>query len=277
MTVFQMPFYYVQEETLEDKKKKWISEHANENKRITPDFEPIPGWKPLAEYGSTPFDILNNRVQAQDFTLIHTGDWIETTVDYTTYQFVFTEFNHYGKNEALMVSNRCIAGETVQYCDSTSGASWMQSNSARVLNEFGSSLENSGIHPREISLPYSDSQSSMEYVRVTVFSPSIIEACGVQDYIVESTSDYSQWKCFPSEASRVRDNTYWLRSSFKGYANYQPYVDLQGRKSSCSVTSSRGVLPCFCIGGGEMSKPVPPKPKPEPLPTTPHPDDDDDL
>lgn len=45
MTVFQMPFYFVQEEILEDKKKKWLSEHAHEHKRITPDFEPIPGWE----------------------------------------------------------------------------------------------------------------------------------------------------------------------------------------------------------------------------------------
>ena len=253
MTVFQMPFYFIQEETPEEKekkKKKWMSEHAHENKRITPDFEPIPGWKPLAEYGSTPFEILNNCVTAQDFTLIHTGDWIETKINYTTYRFVFTEFNHYGKHEALMVSDKCISGATVPYCDSTSGATWMQSNPARVLSNFGDRLKSNGIYPREMSLPYSDSHDYTSYIQVTVFSPSIIEAAGVQDYIVESLDDYSQWKCFTTDASRKRDSTYWLRSSFKGYATYQPYIDLQGRKSSCSVTASRGVLPCFCIGGG---------------------------
>lgn len=253
MTVFQMPFYFVQEETLEDKKKKkkkWLSEHAHENKRITPDFEPIPGWKPLAEYGNTPFDILNNCVTAQDFTLVHTGDWIETTVDYSTYRFVFAEFNHYGQNEALMVSNRCIAGETVRYCDSTSGASWGQSNPARVLGDFYYRLRRNGIYPRAMSLPYSDSQGDTREIQAIVFSPSIIETVGVQNYIPESPNDYSQWECFTTDASRKRDNTYWLRSSFKNYPQYQPYIDSWGRKSSCDISGSRGVLPCFCIGGG---------------------------
>lgn len=262
MTVFQMPFYFVQEETLEDKKKKWMSEHAHENKRITPDFEPIPGWKPLAEYGSTPAQIIAHCVRNKDFSVLHVGDYLNETVNGTTYRWTFTEFNHYGQNEALMVPDKLIPGNYAFGANNTYSGSNLENELNKFYNAIPYFLRDYIIR---MDLNWTGTGGSMFSLQEHVFPPSEIEAFGSAYYSNDSPYSYNKWACFTDANSRARDGrTYWLRSAYTSDSLYVVDCDNGGNLSAGRAYMKLGILPCFCIGGGKMSKPTPPEPEPDP-------------
>lgn len=256
MAVFQMPFYFTQEETLEDKKKKWMSEHAHEPKQITPDFEPVPGWKPFAEYGSSPAEIIANCVKKKDFSVLHAGDYFDGTVDGLIYRWTISKFNHYGQNEALMVPNRLIPGKTKFGGNNTYSDSDLGDKFSDFYGQMPASLQ---PYVLEMSLPWTDSDGEQNTVTAHVFPPSEIEAFGFAEYSKESSSDYKQWQRFNKRST----GAYWLRST-KADDTDMVVVNNDGSPASEFAADAYFMFPCFCIGGGEMSKPTPPKPEPDP-------------
>ncbi|MFU1802425.1 DUF6273 domain-containing protein [Gardnerella swidsinskii] len=230
MTVFQMPFYF-----------------AHENKRITPDFEPIPGWKPFANYGSSPAQIIAHCVRNKDFSVLHAGDYFDETVNGTTYRWTIAEFNHYGRGEALLVPDKLIPDNTRfsdvdnLYIDST--LDWNLKDFYRVMPD---SLKS---YVLEMSLPWVDTNGEVNYFDEHVFPPSEIEAFGTAKYSNESSRVYTQWACFTDNSSRIRSNRwYWLRSTYSNRRTLIPVVNTDGSAAYAINSSAGGMLPCFCIG-----------------------------
>lgn len=230
MTVFQMPFYF-----------------AYENKRITPGFEPIPGWKPFANYGSSPAQIIAHCVRNKDFSVLHAGDYFDETVNGTTYRWTIAEFNHYGRGEALLVPDKLMPDNTRfsdkdnLYIDST--LDWKFKDFYRVMPD---SLKS---YVLEMRLPCVDTNGTVDYFDEHVFPPSEIEAFGKAKYSNESSRGYTQWACFTDNRSRIRSNReYWLRSTYANSRTAIPVVNTDGSAAYAINSSTGGMLPCFCIG-----------------------------
>lgn len=230
MTVFQMPFY-----------------SAYENKRITPGFEPIPGWKPFANYGSSPAQIIANCVRNKDFSVLHAGDYFDETVNGTTYRWTIAEFNHYGRGEALLVPDKLMPDNMKfsdvdnLYIDST--LDWKLKDFYRVMPD---SLK---PYVLKMSLPCTNVNGKVDYFDEHVFPPSEIEAFGKAKYSNESSRVYTQWACFTDNRSRIRSNRwYWLRSTHANSRTAIPAVNTDGSYAPARISAAGGMLPCFCIG-----------------------------
>ena len=230
MTVFQMPFY-----------------SAYENKRITPGFEPIPGWKPFANYGSSPAQIIAHCVRNKDFSVLHAGDYFDETVNGTTYRWTIAEFNHYGRGEALLVPDKLMPDNTKfsdvdnLYIDST--LDWKFKDFYRVMPD---SLKS---YVLKMSLPCTNVNGQVDYFDEHVFPPSEIEAFGTAKYSNESSRTYTQWACFTDNSSRIRSNRwYWLRSTHANSKIAIPAVNTDGSYAPARISAAGGALPCFCIG-----------------------------
>lgn len=230
MTVFQMPFYF-----------------AYENKRITPGFEPIPGWKPFANYGSSPAQIIAHCVRNKDFSVLHAGDYFDETVNGTTYRWTIAEFNHYGRGEALLVPDKLMPDNMKfsdvdnLYIDST--LDWKFKDFYRVMPD---SLK---PYVLKMSLPCTNVNGKVDYFDEHVFPPSEIEAFGKAKYSNESSRVYTQWACFTDNRSRIRSNRwYWLRSTHANSRTAIPAVNTDGSYAPARISAAGGMLPCFCIG-----------------------------
>lgn len=230
MTVFQMPFY-----------------SAYENKRITPDFEPIPGWKPFANYGSSPAQIIAHCVRNKDFSVLHAGDYFDETVNGTTYRWTIAEFNHYERGEALLVPDKLMPDNMKfsdvdnLYIDST--LDWKFKDFYRVMPD---SLK---PYVLKMSLPCTNVNGKVDYFDEHVFPPSEIEAFGTAKYSNESSRTYTQWACFTDNRSRIRSNRwYWLRSTHANSKHAIPAVNTDGSAAAARIREAGGALPCFCIG-----------------------------
>lgn len=230
MTVFQMPFY-----------------SAYENKLITPDFEPIPGWKPFANYGSSPAQIIANCVRNKDFSVLHADDYFDETVNGTTYRWTIAEFNHYGRGEALLVPDKLMPDNMKfsdvdnLYIDST--LDWKLKDFYRVMPD---SLK---PYVLKMSLPCTNVNGTVDYFDEHVFPPSEIEAFGKAKYSNESSRVYTQWACFTDNRSRIRSNRwYWLRSTHANSRTAIPAVNTDGSYAPARISAAGGMLPCFCIG-----------------------------
>lgn len=230
-----------------EQKKEWAKQHSGEHKVPKADFEPVQGWKPFADYGSSPAEIIANCVRKKDYDALFVGDYFDETVNGTTYRWTIAEFNHYGRGEALMVPNILIPGD-VTFASSSN--TYSGSNLESVFNNFYNSMPAS-LKPYvlEMTLPWTNTSGSQSTVTEHVFPPSEIEAFGTTHYSRESSSAYKQWPCFTDNSSRVRSNRiYWLRSTHSSNYDYVLYVISDGSYSNYYCWTTRGALPCFCIG-----------------------------
>lgn len=231
----------------EEEKKVWASQHSGEHKIPTAGFEPVPGWKPFENYGSTPAEIIANCVRNKDYYALFVGDYFDETVNGATYRWTIAEFNHYGRGEALLVPDKLMPS-TTQFAssDNTYRGSYLESTFNSFYKAMPSSLK---PYVLNMSLPWMDPNGSTSYLNEYVFPPSEIEAFGSADYSKESSSSYKKWACFTDNASRARNNQwYWLRSTSSGSSTYVPVVDSDGSHNYDSYHYSCGACPCFCIG-----------------------------
>lgn len=231
-----------------EQKKEWAKQHSGEHKIPKADFEPVQGWKPFADYGSTPAEIIANCVRKKDYDALFVGDYFDETVNGTTYRWTIAEFNHYGRGEALMVPNILMPSNVV--FNSSYNNNYSQSNLRTVFNSFYDSMPAS-LKPYvlEMTLPWTDYHGSQSTVTEHVFPPSEIEAFGTTYNSRESSSAYKQWPCFVDNSSRVRSSrAYWLRSTRSGGSYYVPVVDSDGSYTWDNSYDLYGALPCFCIG-----------------------------
>lgn len=232
--------------------REWFNSHTSP-KQLSPSFEPLPGWKPFKDYSSGA-EIIARAIRDGKRYMVNTGDYFDETVNGTTYRWTVAEFNHYGRNEALMVPNMHIGTSGVQFNtgdSSTYSGSNLESVFTRFYNSMPSSLK---PYLLNMSLPWTDSNGSMSHLNEYVFPPSEIEAFGETHYSKESSSYYSKWACFSDNSSRMRHyvkgsggDWYWLRSTDSSISWRVPVVYSDGSFNSWHSTYSGGALPCFCI------------------------------
>lgn len=237
-----------------EEKQAWASKHRGEHKIPTADFEPVQGWKPFENYGSSPAEIIANCVRNKDYDALFVGDYFDETVNGTTYRWTIAEFNHYGRGEALMVPNILIPGKVTF---ASSNNTYRGSNLESKFNEFYNAMPAS-LKPYvlEMTLPWTNSSGSQSTVTERVFPPSEIEAFGTTYYSKESSSTYKKWTCFSDNSSRMRHYVngsggyhYWLRSSYgSNPAVAALIVTNYGTADWFGVNKPYGAFPCFCIG-----------------------------
>lgn len=229
----------------EEEKRAWFNSHTSP-KQLTPSFEPVPDWKPFKDYASGA-EIIARAIRDGKRYMINVGDYFDETVSGTTYRWTVAEFNHYGRNEALLVPDRLLPG-TLNFSTNYSNK-YPHSDLESKLNDFYNAMPSS-LKPYvlNMSLPWMDSNGSTSYLNEYVFPPSEIEAFGEKHYSKESSSSYKKWACFTDNSSRIRSNQwYWLRSTDAGGSADVPVVGSDGSYSYSYYYGSGGALPCFCI------------------------------
>lgn len=229
----------------ESEARSWFESHRS-SKQLTPSFEPISGWKPFEDYSSGA-EIIAHAIRDNKRYMVHAGDYFDETVNGTTYRWTVSEFNHYGRNEALLVPDKLLP-DTLKFSTNYSNK-YPHSDLESKLNDFYNAMPSS-LKPYvcNMSLPWTDSNGYTSYLNEHVFPPSEIEAFGEKHYSKESSSSYKKWACFSDNASRVRSNQwYWLRSTCAGDSSSVPVVYIDGSDSYCLYDGSGGALPCFCI------------------------------
>ena len=230
-----------------EQKKEWAKQHSGEHKIPKADFEPVKGWKPFADYGSSPAEIIANCVRKKDYDALFVGDYFDETVNGTTYRWTIAEFNHYGRGEALLVPDKLMPGDDYFGDDNTYRGSTLEKKFSGFYDAMPSSLK---PYVLEMTLPWTNYNGSQSTVTEHVFPPSEIEALGTTYYSKESSSSYKEWACFTNDSSRIRSSrAYWLRSARSGYSSYVPEVLASGGPDiDIAYRDRRGALPCFCLG-----------------------------
>lgn len=229
----------------ESEARSWFESHRS-SKQLTPSFEPISGWKPFEDYSSGA-EIIAHAIRDNKRYMVHAGDYFDETVNGTTYRWTVSEFNHYGRNEALLVPDKLLP-DTLKFSTNYSNK-YPHSDLESKLNDFYNAMPSS-LKPYvcNMSLPWTDNDGSQRTVTEHVFPPSEIEAFGTKHYSKESSSSYKKWACFSDDASRVRSNQwYWLRSTCADDSSCVPVVYDGGSSYYYNCSSSGGALPCFCI------------------------------
>lgn len=225
--------------------REWFSAHTSP-KQLTSSFEPLPGWKPFEDYASGA-EIIARAIRDNKRYMVNVGDYFDETVNGTTYRWAVSEFNHYGRNEALLVPDKLLP-DTLKFSTNYSNK-YPHSDLESKLNDFYNAMPSS-LKPYvlNMSLPWTDSNGYTSYLNEHVFPPSEIEAFGEKHYSKESSSSYKKWACFSDNASRVRSNQwYWLRSTYADVSSSVPVVNYDGSCTFYRYYSSGGALPCFCI------------------------------
>ena len=230
-----------------EQKKEWAKQHSGEHKIPKADFEPVKGWKPFANYGSSPAEIIANCVRKKDYDALFVGDYFDETVNGTTYRWTIAEFNHYGRGEALLVPDKLMPGDDYFGDDNTYRGSTLEKKFSGFYDAMPSSLK---PYVLEMTLPWTNYNGSQSTVTEHVFPPSEIEALGTTYYSKESSSSYKEWACFTNDSSRIRSSrAYWLRSTRSGSSIYVPEVLASGGPDNDGASNyQRGALPCFCLG-----------------------------
>lgn len=223
--------------------REWFNSHTSP-KQLSPSFEPLPGWKPFKDYSSGA-EIIARAIRDGKRYMVNMGDYFDETVNGTTYRWTIAEFNHYGRNEALMVPDNRIPGDVAF---SSSNNTYSGSNLESVLNNFYNAMPSSlKSYVLNMSLPWTNSNGSTSYLSEYVFPPSEIEAFGETHNSKESSSYYSKWACFSDNNSRSRlGNYYWLRSADGSGSLSVPVVN-NGSPGSWYYGGTAGACPCFCI------------------------------
>ena len=161
-------------------------------KTPSPDFEPLPGWKPFADYGtSDPAAIIAKAARDQDTLALLPGDWFDVKLgDGSTMRYVLGSFDQYlstenTKHHAYMIPEhvypKLIAPQSTwdignptmkgRY-ENSDLHSWEENTYYPMLPASLRSL----IIPMYISYGYGNSITPEQPLRV--FSPSIIEIVG---------------------------------------------------------------------------------------------------
>lgn len=231
--------------------REWFNSHTSP-KQLSPSFEPLPGWKPFENYASGA-EIIARAIRDGKRYMVNIGDYFEETVDGNTYRWTITEFNHYGRGEALMVPNMLIGTSGVQF--NSGSNTYSDSILERAFSNFYNAMPYSlKSYVLNMSLPWTDKDGSTSYLNEYVFPPSEIEAFGGTYYSKESSNYYSKWACFSDNNSRMRHyvkgsggDVYWLRSTLSGDSTDVPVVTIDGSYGLGHYTYSCGACPCFCI------------------------------
>ena len=290
MPVCQMPFI-IANEISEEEKTAWhnarlaeVAAGTYKGKEITPDFEPIEGWKPFEDIEGSSAAIISYANQHEGLG-IYPGDYIKTTVDGDDYKFIIvkTNFSFYPHDysSVLLIADHHTGTKVSAKIRAFRGdCDYKNSYIHEECEEFYSKLPwGIGKYVHEVSVPYLNKFYrndkaiwELEYVATNVFIPSWTELC-YDDYHdrtnVPENKYPNQFVKWPEAFSKSLSdlNAYcgcWLRDlylemsfdetyvgSYALYVHSNTGADHNG--FSLSTESDRAeveryIIPCFCIG-----------------------------
>ena len=287
MPVCQMPFM-ITNEISEEEKTAWHNARLAEvkagtykGKEITPDFEPIEGWKPFEDIEGSSAAIISYANEHEGLG-IYPGDYIKTTVDGDAYKFIIvkTNFLFHGSNESsvLLIADHPMSTKvSANSFGNWSDGDYRYSYIHKACEEFYIKLP-WGIRKYvcELTVPYlindhihKNVNWNLERVVAHVFIPSGIELGDddsfVTTYVPENKypNEFIKWPTVFSKSLSnpkayencwLRDFYEWKSFGNKSFSYHALYVynnrDDHGLDLSIECTSEKEkkyVLPCFCI------------------------------
>lgn len=256
----------------EDEKQAWHDARMKEvqagtykGKVPSADFEPLTGWKPFADYGSSPAEIISNAAKANDFQALFPGDYLNATVSGTSFKFTIASLDHLlgsqnTAHHAYMVADKLWKNTVFSSSNNTYQNSTIWSENNNFYNAMPSDLK---PYVLNIKRPWWNYSGSYSTLTCRVFQPTEIEAFGSKQYSAETVvnqgatgsqvPNHHLQYVFKDNNARIRklNNStqwYWLASAYSGIADSVPVVYTDGAAAIGNYTDSGGLLPCFCIG-----------------------------
>lgn len=290
MPVCQMPFM-ITNEISEEEKTAWhnarlaeVAAGTYKGKEITPDFEPIEGWKPLKKYGPNPTLVIREAVYDNHRIGIYPGDYISATVLGTQYKFIIVKIGITPYNNspvALMMADK----PSTEKFPASVGASvltplkgeeipagvdawnYRHSRIAQYCNYFYKKMPDyllGNILLSSVPCAYLDvdrKKWEVDFYETRVFTPSVNEFCPECRDSIEGRSkeEFVPWpKIYKNSIDDLSKlNDCWLRtirisqSSDKSFKYFTAHTtDIKDGKAVryAQIHSSKRALLCFCIG-----------------------------
>lgn len=239
-------------------------------KRITADFEPLPGWKPFKDYGTTPAEIIANAMKNNDRSALFIGDWVEEIKPSGSVglQYRIAAFDQYLTNasgpnpyhHALMIPETCwqvpvpFSKNSKSDYDTSYLLEWGESEFYKTLP---SDVKDCIL---EVSIPWWDESSNYSMTSCHVFSLGEVELFGAPNESNEKVIDPGgadppnhPITMFRDNASRIRRlrgsaSNWWTRSGSAFTGGITCIVTSTGELNGSSTGVMQGVVPCFCLG-----------------------------
>lgn len=289
MPVCQMPFMIT--EISEEEKTAWhnarlaeVAAGTYKGKEITPDFEPIEGWKPLKKYGHHPALMIKQAVYDNHRIGIYPGDYIRATVLNTHYKFIIVKIGitpYKNFPVAVMIADK-PSTEKTNFSDQevftplkgeevpggVGECRYEYSHAAQYCAYFYKKMPkeiSSSILESSVPAVYLDADRKRwdyEFCNMKVFTPSVNEFCSEMSNSIEDRFEESfiLWpKIYQNSIDNLSElNNCWLRTimvsrNSNGQFECKPgyTTDVENGGKPCYALSRRNikrVLLCFCIG-----------------------------
>lgn len=291
MPVCQMPFI-IANEISEEEKTAWhnarlaeVAAGTYKGKEITPDFEPIEGWKPLKRYGSNPALMIKQAIYDNNRIGIYPGDYIRATVLNTNYKFIIVKIGITPYNNspvALMIADKpstmkLNASDSLDIQTPLKGEDipagvdewrYQYSNIVKYCTNFFRSMPSEikfSILESSVPAVYLDvdrERWDYEFCNMRVFTPSVNEFCSEGSNSIENRFEKSfiLWpKIYQNSIDDISElNDCWLRTiivsqnsnrQFEYKTGYTTDVENGGKPCYArSRNNIKRVLLCFCMG-----------------------------
>lgn len=289
MPVCQMPFIMANEIS-EEEKTAWHNARLAEvkagtykGKEITPDFEPIEGWKPFEDIEGSSAAIISYTNQHKGLG-IYPGDYIKTTVDGDEYKFIIvkTNFSFYlhDKSSVLLIADHHtdtkVSAELFEsYIDGDYQYSYIHKECEKFYSKLPRDIRKY-IHKMPVpylNKIYRDGKGNWTLKRVftNVFIPSWSELCGddnfAKTYVPENEAPniFVKWPtAFSKSLSDLKAyENCWLRDLYLEMSFDKTHIDsyalyVQGNKAAAhngfslttecvSTEKEKYIIPCFRI------------------------------
>lgn len=293
MPVCQMPFI-IANEISEEEKTAWhnarlaeVAAGTYKGKEITPDFEPIEGWKPLKRYGPNPALIIREAAYDPSRVGIYPGDYVCETVLGTQYKFIIVKIGitpYNNSRVALMMADKpstevftasneidssplplpgdrdipaCVDKWRYQYSKIAQYCTHFYRNMPFYLQSTISQVSVPCVY-----LDVDRKKWDFDFYETRVFTPSVNEFCSGSPSSLESRfkEDFIPWpKIYQNSIHDLSNlNNCWLRTiaiyqnsnkQFTYNTGVTKDVENGGKaKYARAAGSEKHALLCFCIG-----------------------------
>lgn len=291
MPVCQMPFI-IANEISEEEKTAWhnarlaeVAAGTYKGKEITPDFEPIEGWRPLKRYGPNPALIIREAVHDSSRVGIYPGDYICETVLGTQYKFIIVKIGitpYCNFSVALMMADKPstekfhasvwastlipLKGEEIPA--GVDAWNYRHSRIAQYCNYFYKKMPDyllDNILLSSVPCAYLNvdrKKWEVDSYKTRVFTPSVNEFCPeCMNSSIERSfkKEFVPWpKIYKNSIDDLSKlNNCWLRTikivqssdkSFKYLTAHTTDIKNGEAVRYANINSDKRALLCFCIG-----------------------------
>lgn len=277
MSTFQMPFYLIKTVS-HSEKDEWIRQAQAKAKKydykgndISQFFEPVKGWRPFAEYGTDPLQIIHNCIKDYDNTVnkilfckdfftarystitLGTPKWFHLSGRIAAFDFYRHEYLN--PRNALIVPGGITDENTSAYNIKNIKVDYLQTMLSNSYDDYYNKLPlDAQKYILETVLPYIDSNGKVGGILAHVFPPAICELQGNLSghYSMEVASKFTVIDMPKVYVPRQLYSSYfWTRESFngQGVSKYAVRINqLTGDLKRCKISNFLPLFPCFCIG-----------------------------